>query len=73
MRGPLSRFEFHHTDAKTKDFGISEDGILRSWASIVAELAKCVLLCANCHREVHAGVRKLDKHDLAEDAVSYAA
>jgi ribosomal protein L44E len=72
MRGPLSLYEFHHKDATTKDFGISEDGILRSWASIVAELAKCVMLCANCHREVHAGVRTLAA-GIAEDAVSYAA
>lgn len=75
LRGPLPLFEFHHTDAKTKEFGISEDGSLRSWESIVAELAKCVMLCANCHREVHAGVRELDEGllGLAEDALPYAA
>jgi hypothetical protein len=73
-RGALTLFEFHHTDAKTKDFGISEDGILRSWASLAAELEKCVMLCANCHREVHAGVRVLDNDNLrglAENADQY--
>ena len=75
LRGLLALFEFHHIDAKTKAFGISEDGILRSWESILAELAKCVMLCANCHREVHAGVRQLDAVALQilEDALPYAA
>lgn len=73
--GPAQLFEFHHLDASQKDFGISEDGgISRRWEKIVAELAKCAMLCANCHREVHAGVRKLDQGPpgLAEGAGRYA-
>lgn len=68
-------FEFHHWDASEKDFGLSESGILHRWEKVVAELAKCVMLCANCHREVHAGVRELDKGllGLAESAGSYGA
>ena len=38
---------------------MSDKGIYRSWERTVAELAKCVLLCANCHAEVHAGLREL--------------
>lgn len=73
--GPASLFEFHHWDAKEKDFGIGQGGIPRSWAKVVAELAKCVMLCANCHREVHAGVRVLDEGllGLAEPRLAYAA
>jgi len=42
---------------------------------VIAELAKCVMLCANCHREVHAGARELDAGlpGLAEDALAYVA
>lgn len=45
--------EFHHLNSQEKDL----DWIklrLTSWDKITAELDKCVLLCANCHREAHA-------------------
>lgn len=45
--------EFHHLDSSTKDFGISEKGYTRSWGIVKEELDKCVLVCANCHRELH--------------------
>jgi predicted HNH restriction endonuclease len=47
-----SAFDFHHLDEGEKDFVISSKA---SWAVIEPELAKCALLCATCHREVHAG------------------
>ena len=73
--GLAAIFDFHHWEAGRKDFGIGQDGIPRPWSKITAELAKCVLLCANCHREVHAGVRELDEGllGLAEDALRYVA
>ena len=46
--------EFHHSDSAEKDFGISHKGYTRSWTRVKQELDKCMLLCANCHREVHA-------------------
>ena len=68
-------FEFHHWNPETKEFGLAAEGLNRPWPTIVAELAKCVMLCANCHREVHAGVRELDEGllGLAEDALAYVA
>ena len=53
--------DFHHLDAKTKEFGISLDGITRSWDRVLKELDKCVLVCSNCHREVHAGMLQLSE------------
>ena len=44
---------FHHRDAEQKVFGISR-GNTYSLERILAETAKCVLLCANCHAEAHA-------------------
>jgi len=54
----VEALEFHHKSGR-KDFGISEKGMTRSWAKIEQELTKCVLLCANCHREVHHGLTQL--------------
>jgi len=50
---------FHHVDPNTKSFGISARGITRSWEKVKKELDKCVLLCANCHAEVHDGITQL--------------
>lgn len=51
--------DFHHKDPKKKSFGISVRGLTRSWAAIKSEIEKCVLICANCHREIHAGITQL--------------
>jgi uncharacterized OB-fold protein len=48
--------DFHHLDPTQKDFSLSTTGVTRSWTKTVPELRKCVCLCSNCHREVHAGV-----------------
>lgn len=43
--------EFHHVDPAEKDVNIA--AMHRTWESIKKELDRCVLLCSNCHREVH--------------------
>lgn len=50
-----SALEFHHLDPTTKEIGISTH-LTRSLESLIDEIKKCALLCANCHREVHAGL-----------------
>jgi transposase len=50
--------QFHHLDPKTKAFTI-RNGDTRSLERMQAEVAKCVLLCANCHAEVEAGRAQL--------------
>ena len=46
----LTALEFHHTNPKEKD------GYNSHWTfeKNKLELDKCILLCANCHREIHA-------------------
>lgn len=53
--------DFHHRDPKEKESGISS---LRdkSLERIKEEAAKCVVLCSNCHRKVHAGIAQLKEH-----------
>ena len=52
----LDALDFHHLDESKKEFNLSRKGHTRSWKKVKEELDKCVLLCANCHREVHAGI-----------------
>lgn len=50
----LAALTWHHTDPATKAFTLDVRAMSnRSEVEIRAELAKCVLLCANCHAEVH--------------------
>jgi len=51
--------EFHHGDTLKKDFNVSSKGHCRSWARVSEEIKKCILLCANCHREIHVELKKL--------------
>ncbi|GEM_PF-605511 len=50
---------FHHLDPNKKSFGVSDKGLTRSWERIRDEIDKCVLICANCHMEVHEGITQL--------------
>ena len=52
----MEALEFHHLNESDKEFGLSEKGYARSWKKVEMELNKCVLLCANCHREIRAEV-----------------
>lgn len=51
--------QFHHLDPDAKRFEIGGRGLTRAIDILRAEAAKCVLLCANCHVEVEAGVANL--------------
>lgn len=51
----IEALEFHHLDPNIKETSLNTRGIDRrkSFNSQKQELDKCVLLCANCHREQH--------------------
>lgn len=53
-----SALEFHHLDPSQKDFTIS--GGTKSFENLKPEVDKCILVCANCHREIHAGLVDLE-------------
>jgi hypothetical protein len=49
--------QFHHRDPASKAFEVSRQGVTRSLHRLRLEARKCVLLCANCHAMVEAGLR----------------
>jgi hypothetical protein len=47
--------EFHHKDPSIKDFSLGH-AKMYSFEKVKSELDKCILVCANCHREIHGGI-----------------
>jgi hypothetical protein len=45
--------DFHHRDSKDKMFNISDFRHRVGFVKLDAEMRKCVLVCANCHRIEH--------------------
>jgi hypothetical protein len=60
--------EFHHVDPDKKEAGIS---FFRGWLKQKAELDKCILLCANCHRETHFPAGYVWGLSIGGDAVDF--
>lgn len=52
----IKALEFHHIKSTGKDFSISDKGYTRSWERVKREIDKCILVCANCHRELHSSI-----------------
>lgn len=48
--------EFHHIDPSLKTMNLSVTSMKKNMNILRAEAEKCVLVCANCHREIEVGV-----------------
>jgi hypothetical protein len=57
----VGAFDLHHLDGTVKEFGLSTRGLTRSWEKLKEEADKCILVCANCHREIHAGIIRIPR------------
>ena len=52
--GNYSALEFHHIDPDNKKFQLDLRSLSnRKWSAILCEATKCLLICSNCHKEVH--------------------
>lgn len=49
----VEALSFHHLDPSIKEFGLGQDGNTHSWEDYLKEIEKCILVCANCHAEIH--------------------
>jgi hypothetical protein len=57
----LAALAFHHTDSESKDFKLDMRSLSnRGLESVLAELDKCILVCHNCHAELHNPHLNLD-------------
>lgn len=54
----LSALDFHHLNPDTKEHSIYRTGNIKNTSLDKAkeELTKCILVCSNCHREIHFGL-----------------
>ena len=53
--------DFHHIKPKEKKFSVANIKYFPSWSLLKAEIAKCRVLCANCHRKIHYEQRKKER------------
>ena len=65
-----SAMDFHHIDPNTKanKDNKSNGAINPSWTieKIKAEVEKCILVCANCHRIIHASVEEVLEFEIRQ-------
>lgn len=59
---------FHHLDSSEKELRLG-DAHCRKWEVIVKELDKCILLCSNCHAELHYAEAE-ERHDARKTAAT---
>lgn len=49
----MDALDLHHTNPLDKEFSFRERRSC-SMERLIKELEKCILVCANCHREIHS-------------------
>ncbi len=60
--------QFHHLDPAEKEFRLGS-GRTWSWSKLKAEVDKTILICGNCHAELHDGLWQPD-HRMVESQVN---
>jgi hypothetical protein len=58
-----SSLALHHINPKEKNFSFNKiRANPKSWQKLVIELRKCIMVCHNCHCEIHEGIRKIPQN-----------
>lgn len=68
-KASLAALCLHHLNSDEKEFSIGPKMSTRMlWSEIVPELRKCVLVCKNCHMEIHDNITKLSNYKTFDEA-----
>ena len=51
----VDALEFHHENPNDKEFKLGS-GNTMSWNQYKNEALKCMLVCSNCHKEIHSNI-----------------
>lgn len=54
----LEVLEWHHVDSSNKFKEVTNLVGRYKWHVVYAEILKCICVCANCHKKIHAKDRK---------------
>lgn len=54
----LECLDFHHVDQKTLEKRVPA---IHTFNKSIDEMIKCVIVCSNCHRKIHAGTKICNK------------
>jgi hypothetical protein len=56
--------DFHHVNQKELEKRVPA---IHTFKKTIKEMGKCVTVCANCHRKIHAGKKQCDKKPPSEE------
>lgn len=51
---------FHHVHPEEKKFGMTTRELMLKWERVFREMQKCIVVCYNCHGEIHDNLIKQD-------------
>ena len=60
----ISALDFHHLDPNKKDFTISNGNF--KLVEAIEESKKCILICSNCHKELHDNMWNIEDLNFKE-------
>ena len=58
--------DFHHLNPQDKKFDVGQKNKRPSKETLIKEIAKCQVLCSNCHRKLHWQEREAKEKEAVE-------